>query len=220
MVQSDETIKKNIIDELFWDAKIDASDVKVEVNNRRVTLNGKVSTYSEHARAFSDAWAIKGVNEVVNNLKVEFKPTFVIPSDEDIKSSIESILLWDTSVDSSEIEVKVTGGIVTLIGNVDAYWKIIHIEELIWNVNGIIDLINKIAVVPTEDFIDKEIAESIVNAIARKINVSVNDVDVKVHDGEVELLGTIPDYRAYQAAMNAATYTNGVVNVEDKLVIE
>ena len=219
MVNIDETIKKNVTDELFWDSQLDASNITVEVNDHKVFLKGTVPTYREHSQAFTDAWSVPDVQEVINELDVTFEPEIKIPSDEEIKSSIENILLWDSSIDSNKIEVEATTGIVTLEGEVDAYWKCLRAEDLVVGVNGVVDVINKLAVVPTEDFLDKVIAESVVEAITRRLSVSIDDVDVKVENGVVDLIGTVPDYQAYQGAMNAARYTSGVVDIKDSLMV-
>jgi len=42
---TDEKIKKQVVDQLYWDARVDASDVKVEVSDRNVILTGTVPSY-------------------------------------------------------------------------------------------------------------------------------------------------------------------------------
>ena len=40
MTPTDEDIKKDVVDELDWDSRIDASDIFVEVENGEVLLSG------------------------------------------------------------------------------------------------------------------------------------------------------------------------------------
>jgi len=40
MARSDEVIKKDVVDELYWDNRIDASKVTATVNDGAVTLAG------------------------------------------------------------------------------------------------------------------------------------------------------------------------------------
>lgn len=95
----DENIKKDIIDELYWDNRIDASKINITVEDGVVMLSGDVPTYADISNARAAAWRLDGVVDVIDNLKVaEVSPT-PMPSDGDIKSRAENILEWDTIVD-------------------------------------------------------------------------------------------------------------------------
>ncbi|TFF85228.1 BON domain-containing protein, partial [Candidatus Heimdallarchaeota archaeon] len=39
---TDEEIKKKLTDQLYWDTRVDASDIDIDVNGSSVTLSGKV----------------------------------------------------------------------------------------------------------------------------------------------------------------------------------
>lgn len=215
-----EKIKKNVIDNLYWDARVDASDVNVEVSDAgRVTLEGSVPSYSAIGVATDNAWDVEGVINVDNQLTVKYPSTVTVPSDEDIQSNINNSLLWDSNIDSSNIDISVDAGIVTLEGEVDAYWKLYHIENKA-DVTGVIDIVNKLAVVPTEEVMDEDIAESVVNALTRNYNVDVDDVNVKVESGKVTLTGSVPSWSAYTSAETSAFYTLGVVEVDNQLTIK
>lgn len=216
----DEVLKKDVIDQLFWDDRVDASEINVSVENGTVTLKGTVGTYSAKGAASTDAWAIEGVSSVNNNLTVEYPETFEVPTDDEIKANVETSLSLNLSIDVSDIDVAVTAGIVTLEGSVDAYWKKVRAENIASGITGVLDIINKITIVPTENFIDKDIAQDIMDSISRNYKVNVDNVDVKVEDGNVTLSGTVDDWSAYRAAMDAAEFTAGVVDVEDNLIIE
>lgn len=220
MSVSEEKIKKDIIDQLYWDSRVDASEVDVEVDGNKVTLKGSVPNYSSKGAASADAWAISGVQEVDNQIEVEYPPAVTVPTDEEIKSNIETSLKLNLSLDATDIDVSVTAGIVTLEGSVDAYWKKSRAESIASGVSGVLDIINKLTIVPSENFIDKEIAEDIVGSISRNFNVDAEKVDVKVEDGEVTLSGSVTDWSAYRAVMDAAEFTAGVVNINDNLIIE
>jgi osmotically-inducible protein OsmY len=217
---SEEQIKKDIVDQLYWDSRVDASEIEVEVTGDKVTLKGSVPNYSAKGAASADAWAISGVRDVENQIEVIYPPSVTVPTDEEIKSNIETSLELNLSLDATDIEVLVTAGIVTLQGSVDAYWKKTRTESIASGVSGVLDIINKLTIVPTENFIDKEIAEDIVGSISRNFNADAEKVDVKVEDGEVTLSGTVADWSAYRAVMDATEFTAGVVNINDNLIIE
>ena len=217
---SEEKIKKDIVDQLYWDSRVDASEIEVEVDGNRVKLEGKVPNYSAKGAASADAWAINGVKQVDNFIDVEYPPSVSVPTDEEIKADIETSLELNLSLDAEGIDVSVTAGIVTLEGSVDAYWKKPRAESIASGVSGVLDIINKLTIVPSENFIDKEIAEDIIGSISRNFNVNAEKVDVKVERGKVTLSGSVADWTAYRAVMDAAEFTAGVIDIDDNLIIE
>lgn len=215
-----ETIKKNVVEQLYWNTSVNASDIEVQVEeDGQVTLSGSVPSYSVRQSATSTVWAVSGVTAVDNQIAVEYPAAVEFPSDSDIKSNVESILLWNTEIDSSEIEVTVNDNIVTLEGTVESYWKKVRVEELS-DVTGVFSIVNKLAVVPTEEVVDEDIAENVEEALDRNIMVSVDDVTVKVKNGEVTLTGDVQNWGAYRSAEDSAFYTLGVKEVDNRLTIE
>jgi len=220
MIKTEESLKKRVVDQLYWDDRVNASDIKVEVHGSTVKLSGNVPSYRAREDAVLDAWTIDGVSGVENEIEVEFPTTYKVPTDDTIQTKIDNRLLWNTYIDSTDVDTKVDAGFVQLEGTVDAYWKKIRAEQLATDVDGVIDIQNEIAVVPTESIVDKAIAEDITSALDRNLNVDVDDVNVRVKNGEVTLTGTVPSWSAYRAAINAAEFTAGVIEIEDSLKIE
>lgn len=218
-VRSDEVIKRDIIDEMYWDHRIDSSDVNIEVNDGEVILTGTVPSYTARTAAVNDSWMIDGVTRVTNLLTVKFPESFTIPSDEEIKTNADRALAWNPDVYSLDIIVDVTDGIVRLEGTVDSYWKRWKSEDLVSDLKGVIDVENHLSVVPTDDFLDKEIAQDIEAALERNSYVDAEKVTVKVNDGEVILTGTVPTYYAQNKAYSAAAFTPGVKDIENEVVI-
>ena len=220
MGKSQEIIKKDVIDQIYWDARVDASNVVVEVEDGTVTLSGSVPNYDAREAAENDAWSIEGVKWVDNQIKVKFPRTRKIPSDSEIKTSAETSLSLNGNIDSTTIDVSVNNGIVTLEGTVDAYWKKFATESGISGVNGVTSIENKLSIVPTKSIEDESIAEEIMSSLSRKYNVNEEEIDVKVVNGEATLSGTVDSWKAYNEAMDAARYTLGVKDVNDDLVIK
>jgi osmotically-inducible protein OsmY len=215
-----QSIKKKVEDQLFWDNRVDSTDIKVEVANGTVTLSGKVPNYTARRAAELDARIVPGVLSVKNLLTVEYPPTIAIPDDESIQSGIQNRIDWSASISAADIKVKVQSGLVTLTGSVDAYWKKLRAEEMAWDAVGVVEVKNELSVVPTHKMTDELIGEEVMKAIDRNINVDVNTVDVTVKDGIVTLSGVVKDWYAKVAAYNAALYTLGVVEVRDDIMIE
>jgi hyperosmotically inducible protein len=216
MIRSDEAIKKDIVDSLYWDSRADASEVGVKVKNRIVTLSGKVASPRAGRAAIEDSRLVKGVTGIENKLQTAPPP---IPSDDDIKKSIEQSIVWDPDFEESKIEVQVAAGLVTLKGSVDEHWKRATLEGIaaahpcVWEVS------DKLTVVPTKDIADETIANDIDAALERNALVDRDDVQVQVVDGVVTLRGSVPNLSARVAACRVAQYTGGVREVTNQLRI-
>jgi osmotically-inducible protein OsmY len=220
MKSKDEQIKKAVVDILYWDSRVDASDIDVEVKEGIVTLRGTVPSYAIKEAALFDVWKIPGVKKVNNNSFVRFPTSAKTLSDSEIEMNIAKLLGWNDSTRDENIHVKVKKGEVTLEGHVDAYWKLFRAQQLASDVVGVVDIENKLAVVPTEAVTDQIIATDIMNAIDRNYIVNTDDVDVKTKDGIVTLSGKLPTRAACEAALECAYNTNGVKGVKDRLHIK
>lgn len=219
MDRTKEDIKRDVVDELYWDYRVDASEIKVEVSDSTVKLTGTVPSYAAWNAAYNDAWNIDGVSNVTNLLEVKFPKNLDIPFDEEIKNNVKSTLTWHPDIYSLDIDVSVTGGIVRLEGTVDVYWKSWRAEELVSNLRGVIGVENHLSVVPTESLLDKDIAKDIEAALERNLYVDAEDVTVKVENGKVTLIGTAPTYYARGRAQDTAAFTAGVVEVDNNIVV-
>jgi osmotically-inducible protein OsmY len=215
---NNEKIKKDVVDNLYWDTRVDAVDVTVDVEDGNVTLSGTVPSYTSRLAAVSSAWLVKGVSSVTNLITVEYPSIITMPSDSEIKSNVENKLLWDSSLNSTKIDVEVKNKDLTLEGVVDSYWKKDWAEDLA-DVVGVKSIINKIAVVPNEKYDDENIAKDIIDALSRNSIVDVENVEVKVEEGKVTLTGTVSSWTEFNSAENTAYYTVGVTQVENLLNI-
>jgi hyperosmotically inducible protein len=216
MSMDDEDIDKQIVDQLYWDNRVKASDVAVTVERGFVTLKGEVPSYQAKTTATEDAYLVCGVKFVDNQITIAY-PTF--PSDNDLKENVETTLDWDYDIDSTKITVSVDEGRVKLLGTVDAYWKKLLAEDDAFNLTGVLDVKNELAIVTTGKWTDETIAKDIEEALRRNLNVEVNDVDIKVGKGKVTLSGEVPDWTARYAADTSALYTSGVKSVHNMLSI-
>mgnify|MGYP001044552079 CR=1 FL=1 len=213
----DEKIKKDVTDQLYWDHRVDAADVQIEVDDGVVTLTGNVPSFTAKDAAYDDTWFVDGVRLVVNDLDVEYVTETKMPTDEEIQRYVVEKLRWNPDLASYKIEVSVAKGWVTMQGTVDAYWKKVRARMEASEVVGVLGVTNKLAVVPTESIKDERIAEDVVDAMDRNASANPEDVNVRVTDGVVTLTGTVTSWRAKTAAYDSALYTYGVVDVVDEI---
>jgi len=212
-------IRSDVRNQLEWDYRVDQNDVNVAVDEGVVTLSGTVENFSAKEAAEADAWSVTGVIDVVNNIEVDAESP---RSDAgNISRSVENVLEWNSEIDASDIRITTIGGIVTIEGTVESYWKKVRAEDLASGVSGVVEVQNRLAVVPTDHAVDERIAEDIVNAVERKSFVDMETITVRVEDGVVSLSGKVNSRSEHEAVYESALYTDGVVAVNDEnLTIE
>ncbi len=223
MPRSDELIKKDVVEQLTRDDRIDASRVTVEVDNGTVILKGEVLSYFTRSAVQYGALKIVDVRRVVNRITVN-PPEPLLASepplaDVEIENSIKEKFADNPDINLRNIDVVVSAGTATLRGTVNAYWKKMHVVDLISDEPGVVFIDNLLAIVPTEDYYDQEIAREIVFNLGRTVDVDPDEITVKVEAGKVLVSGTVPSRAARQLAYEAAWFTPGVVDVEDRLSV-
>lgn len=213
-----EDIRADVSSQLFWDNRIDESNINVDVVEGRVILTGTVPTYSDRWQAEDDAYSIAGVRYVDNRIRVS--PTsFPVPGDTEVASNIRNVLEWNPTIDSSRIDVSVSDGVVTLSGAVDSYWQKSRAGYLAANVGGVVDVINLLRVEPVSMETDEDVRRDILMTLGRNTFIDAGRINVHVADGIVTLTGTVDSYFAWRTAEDIAKFTSGVVDVRNDLAI-
>jgi len=220
MNELSEEIKKDVVDQLYWDDRVDSGNITVSVEDGVVVLKGTVTSFSEKNAASADAWTVHGVRSVANEITVAFPSTIEVPTDKEIRENVETALVLSSDIEDKDINVIVSDGVVTLKGSVPSFWQKSRIEHIIGGITGVYEINDTLTIVPTKNYIDKEIADDIIAALDRNFNVDAEKIDVLVEDGIVTLSGSVNDWRAYDAAMNTVRFTAGVVDIIDHLEIE
>jgi osmotically-inducible protein OsmY len=219
MPRAAEFIKRDVVDQLAWDSRVNANEIEVKVNDNTVTLTGTVPSFGARLAAERDTRTVLGVQRVQNLLTVAYPSSISVPIDGQIQSNIDDLLRWDPAVEAANITAQVVDGRVTLEGTVDAVWKKTEVERRVSNVGGVRGVANKLVVVPTRNITDQMIAEAIENALDRNMLVDVESIDVQVEDAVVNLYGTVATWAVDQTVYNTALFTNGVADVYDNLII-
>jgi len=76
-----EKIKKDL-NHLYWDRRVNADEIEVEVLDGTVILTGTVTSHFAKLSASEDAWNILGVWSVDNRLKVRYPVEVITPPGE------------------------------------------------------------------------------------------------------------------------------------------
>lgn len=211
---SDEVIARLVVDEIYWDSRVDASKVQVEVSDGVVTLTGHVPTFADRFAAEADARMIQGVASVENRVEVVHPKN--VP-DPELARNVSTVLDWTPDVDASDIEVTALQGTVTLKGSVRLYWDKLRAHLLAARVEGVHRVIDELVVTPADSPSDQDIAGSLTQALERRMPEEVPMIQITVKDGAVTLRGSVPNAALSGAAQQAAEHTAGVVAVHNKL---
>lgn len=214
-----EQVKRDIVAQLAWDARVDATDVTVEVEAGTVKLGGTVPNLTARLAAADDAWQVPEVREVDNAILVAPPSVDLVPRDEELARNARVALDLNSAIPSDDLSVSVASGVVTLKGSVDALWKKHVAENLVSSLLGVVGVENKLGIAPTRKPVDEELARDIIEAIDRRVLVDKKDVEVVVNNGVVTLSGSVPGWAARRAAFDAALYTAGVRDIRNNLVI-
>jgi osmotically-inducible protein OsmY len=115
-------------------------------------------------------------------------------SDEILRADVEKSILWEPSLNASEIGVIAQDGIVTLTGTVESFYQKKHAEDAAKNVMGVKVVVEKIEVQLVSDMLhrtDNEIAFEIVSAYKKDYDFPEDKVKIKVEQGWVTLSGEL-----------------------------
>jgi len=216
VVRSDLDIQQDVVDALTTDIRIDSTNVSVDVVGGVVYLRGTVPSFHEKRIATEIANRIKGVVDVVNELRVA---PITLRTDQEITDDVRAALTRDVWVDERKIDVSTVGGVVYLSGNVDSYTEKSYAESDAWSVQGVVDVVNNIVITPVPARTDAQIAQDVRAELVRNIRIDPSKVTVEVVNGVVYLRGSVTTTEQRWLASDVAWWTPGVRDVVNELKV-
>ncbi len=218
MKKTDSEIQQAVLRELKWDTRVEETDVGVEVDAGVVTLTGTVSNWAKRVAAQEAAHRVVGVLDVANDIQVKV-PGAGGRTDTDIARAVRQALEWDVLVPDARIRSTVSGGWVTLEGDVDYWSQRDDAERAIRNLAGVRGVLDKIEIRPPT-VIPFEVRKAIEEALERQAEREARSIDLDAQDGRVSVSGVVRSWAEKEAVFGAAKGTPGVRNVDDHLRIE
>ena len=221
--RGDTAIRGDVIAALIAEPGVDAIDVRVEVEDRVVTLYGEVATYVERYLAEQTAGSVAGVAAVVNRLTYDIvtdRPDNVVAEE------IENRLRADASIAARLITVVVEDGQVTLAGSVRSAGEKTRAERQAWAVAGVRAVENYLDVqwwraeemtAWEQPWTDRRMRREIENALRESTRVDAEDIEVTVHDGEAILRGEVDNLQGRRTAGDLAQNVLGIRRVRNRL---
>lgn len=216
--KSDAQIHHDVLEELRWDSRVDATEVGIEVDGGVVTLTGTVTSWAKRLAVQEAARRVIGVLDVANDIAVKV-PGGRVRTDTEIAQAVRQALEWDVFVLQERITSMVTDGQVTLDGTVERWSERAAAERAVRNLVGVKRVVNHIIVQPPSPA-TQDVRKAIEQALERRAEREAKGIRVDVRDGTVTLTGTVHSWAERKSVVAAARFTPGVHAVEDRLRTE
>lgn len=140
-----------------------------------------------------------------------------IRSDAQIAGDVADAIRWDTRVQAEGLRVTCQDGIVTLTGNVRLLVQRNLAADDAWQIQGVGQVIDNLAVSPFAERTDAEIMADLIAALKRQTKIDLHSVVLQVSGGVVTLAGTVRDAEERRAGEVAAWEIPGVLEVDNRL---
>ncbi|MGI9435457.1 MAG: BON domain-containing protein [Geminicoccaceae bacterium] len=210
----DEQIKSDIIDELKWDPRVQASDIGVTVKDGAVTLTGTVKSFPTRTAAEQAAKRVKGVRAIAEEIHVRLIRDKA-DTDDEIARRIAHVLDWNIAFPDHNIIAEVSQGHVKLTGDVDWQYQRSKAMRQVAEVRGVVGITNNIRIRPRAT--DPDVKRAIASALHRHATVEASKIDVAIVDGKVTLSGDVDGAFEKDLIEDAVWSAPGVMEVFNHL---
>jgi osmotically-inducible protein OsmY len=217
VTNNDRQLRQDVLDELEFEPRVNATHIGVGANAGVITLTGFVSHCGEKLAAESAVRRVKGVKAIAEEIEVRLSSDKK-SSDDEIAGRAVDILKWRVGLPLNRIGVKVEKGIVTLTGDVDWRFQKSEAEAAIHNLTGVAGVANLIRVHSPVQV--PEVREKIQKALHRSADLDASRITVQTDGGKVVLGGKVHAWYERDIAECAAWSAPGVTEVHDRIQIE
>lgn len=215
-MKTDSQLKRDVMEELAWEAAVNDNEIGVEVREGIVTLTGNLSSYAEKYAAERAVQRVSGVKALAVEIDVVL-PGSSKRTDADIARTATYGLEWNALVPKDRVKVMVEYGWVTLTGEVDYQYQRMAAESALRSLLGVVGISNQIVVKNLLKTAD--IKTHIEAALQRRAHSIARGIEITVNGDQITLNGSVSSMVDRQEAFNAAAKTPGVAKVIDKLFV-
>ena len=213
-MKTNEELQDDVINELRWEPRVDASAIGVSTKEGSVTLTGHASSYAQKLDAVRATERVDGVTAVADELEVHLSGD---PRDDaDVAKAIADAVKWSSTVPTT-VHAEVNKGWVVLTGEVDWSFQRDDAVGIVHGVKGVKGVTNLVTLKPKTSPVAVE--NEIRDAFERNADLDANGISVTVSDGKVELSGQVHSLHEANIAESAAWSAPGVHSVERHLTV-
>ena len=191
----------------------------VSVSGAVVTITGTVASLWLKEETINRALKVSGIGQLVSELMIT-----KAESDEKLAMEvIDKIQHYDLFTVYDDFQGSVKNGVVHLRGAVTDEKKLGDVLERVAKVRGVQEIDNKVTVLPANQD-DNRLRVAIANAIYsltdfERYSMANPPIHVIVNRGHVTLVGAVRSEIEKRKAYEAARFINGVLALEDKVVV-
>ncbi|RKN19027.1 BON domain-containing protein [Micromonospora musae] len=218
VTRTDQEIQSDVLDELTWEPRVRPHEIGVTVSEGVVTLTGRVESYAKKWAAERAAHRVPRVRAVANDLTVQL-PGGAERADPEVAGAVGHALEWDAFVPLEQLQVTVSDGWVTLHGEVEWEYQRRAAERAVSRLTGVRGLSNGITVRPSIRADGHELAERIVDALARSRATESEHVTVRVHGDTVLLAGLVHSIPERAEVERVAWSAPGIREVQNHIAV-
>ncbi|MGW3894675.1 BON domain-containing protein [Micromonospora profundi] len=216
--RTDQDIQSAVLDELTWEPRVQPHEIGVTVDEGVVTLTGRVDSYAKKWAAERAAHRVVQVRAVANDLAVRL-PGSAERADPDLAAAAGNALEWDAFVPIEKLQVTVSAGWVTLHGEVEWEYQRRAAERVVCRLTGVRGVSNGISVRPVAPLDSANLAERIVDALARAEATAAERISVRVHGDTVVLTGLVHSMPERAEVEQVAWSAPGIREVQNHIAV-
>jgi len=216
-MKTDSELQQDVLDELSWEPGIHATSINVSAKNGVVTLTGLVSNYPEKLITENVPKRVRGVRQIVSEIKVVLPSGLSKYKDADIRQVAETILKWNIAVPDDKVLLSVEKGHIRLSGEVNWQYQKIALENTLRYIKGVTGITNHIVIVPRAH--TSQAKTSIENALKRNVWINAEKIDVNADGSKVTLRGEAISWEELQEAERSAWALPGISMVNNQLLL-